>query len=200
MFSTVSISQELFLLKNNMKYITLLVLAFTLFFTNQVQAQLLNCNNGNMSFYSKTPLENISAVNTKVIGSISTANNGIAIRALMKEFDFPNELMEEHFNENYVESEKFPKATFSGKINEKIDFTKPGVYKVTATGKLDIHGVIKPRTLNGTLTINKDGSINLVCEFEVVLDDHDVKRPEVVMLKIASKMDCKANLTFIPKI
>ena len=144
-------------------------------------------------------MENISAENKKVLGSLSTTANTIAIRALMKDFSFPNGLMEEHFNENYVESEKFPKATFSGKINEFVDYTKEGTFKVTATGKLEIHGVIKPRTITGTLTINKDGSIRLVAEFPVVLEDHDVKRPEVVMLKIADKMECKADMTFIPK-
>jgi polyisoprenoid-binding protein YceI len=181
---------------NISKILLVLSLLLTVSFA---QAQLMNCAIGEMSFYSKTPLENISAVNKKVIGTISTTNNGIAIRALMKDFDFPNELMEEHFNENYVESEKFPKATFAGKINEIVDYAKAGSYKISATGKLEIHGVSKPRTINGMLTVNKDGSAMLVCDFQVVLEDHDVKRPEVVLMKIADKMDCKASLLFIPK-
>jgi hypothetical protein len=180
----------------NLKYVLLLVISLL---STLAQAQILTCNNGLMSFFSKTPLENISAVNKKVLGSISTVNNTIAIRALMKDFSFPNGLMEEHFNENYVESEKFPKATFSGKINEAVDFKKEGTYKVTATGTLEIHGISKPRTISGTITVNKDGSIHLVSEFPVVLEDHDVKRPEIVMMKIADKMDCKADLTFIVK-
>ena len=66
--------------------------------------------------------------------------------------------MEEHFNENYLETEKYPKASFNGNINEEVDLSKDGTYEVTATGKLLIHGIEKERTLTGTITRNGNRS------------------------------------------
>jgi hypothetical protein len=84
--------------------------------------------------------------------------------------------MQEHFNENYVESEKFPYAIFKGKLNEKIDFSKDGEYKTTATGKLTIHGVEKERTIEGTVMV-KGGEIIMNSSFKVTFAEHNIVIP-----------------------
>lgn len=146
-----------------------------------------------VSFFSETPIENISAVHSTstsvIIGDsikFSLSNTG---------FVFPKPLMQEHFNENYMESPKYPKSTFRGKINEKIDLTKDGVYKVTCTGVLYMHGVEKLITIPGTFTV-KGGEVNLVASFKAKLDDYKIARPKVVMEKIAEEIDIKINANY----
>ncbi|HTF05698.1 MAG TPA: YceI family protein, partial [Bacteroidia bacterium] len=114
---------------------------------------------------------------------------------------FSNALMEEHFNENYMETSKpgpkdakgnvtYPNrmATFNGKVNETIDYTKDGTHNVTMTGDLTIHNVKKPRTLNATLVI-KDGVITMDCKFNVLLVDHEITVPTAVGQKIAESIE-----------
>jgi polyisoprenoid-binding protein YceI len=175
---------------------SLLFILLVSFLASESWGQNLSSTAGNITFYSKTAMEDISAKNLKVVGAINPSANTVAIRAMMKDFDFPNNLMEEHFNENYAESDKYPKATFSGKINEPIDWTKPGTYKVTATGKLEMHGVSSPKTITGQIVVSSDLSIKLIADFDIVLIDYNIKRPSIMMMKIAEKVDCKAELAF----
>ena len=153
------------------------------------------CKTGETSFFSETPMENISAVNKSVSGVIDVPTQGIAIKMQMVEFKFPNKLMQEHFNENYMESEKYPTGVFSGKINEKIDFSKDGSYDISATGKFVIHGVSQERTLKGKLSI-KGNSIVITSNFDVKLADHKITIPTVVMAKIAESIAVKNTFTF----
>jgi len=155
-------------------------------------------NDGEISFFSKTPLEDISAVSKKGSVAINTATNEILVKIKMTTFKFQNGLMQEHFNENYMESEKFPDGVFTGKIQETIDFKKDGVTNVTAKGVLTMHGVAKERTLTGTIEI-KRGVVVLKSEFSIPLDDHKIERPSIVMMKIADKIDVKSIYTLSPK-
>jgi polyisoprenoid-binding protein YceI len=106
--------------------------------------------------------------------------------------------MEEHFNEKYMESEKYPNSIFSGKINETIDYTKDGSYDVTVTGKLNIHGVEQLRTFKGKVMV-KDQSIQLISDFKVKLADHNIDIPKLVVAKIAEVIDVHVDTTLIPK-
>src|SRR3954470_16358545 len=108
---------------------------------------------GKVQFFSETPLENISAVNSNVSTLINTNTDSVFVRMKQTGFVFKNALMQEHFNENYMESTKYPLATFRGKINEKVDYTQDGSFLVTSTGKLTLHGVEKIETIKGTLTV-----------------------------------------------
>ncbi|MES2779940.1 MAG: YceI family protein, partial [Bacteroidota bacterium] len=92
------------------------------------------------------------------------------------------------FNEKYIESEKYPKSTFKGKINEDVDLTKDGEYKVTVTGKLNIHGVELERTIPGILVV-KDGVITISSKFKVKEVDHKIEIPTLVVAKIAEEID-----------
>jgi len=156
-------------------------------FEGFAQNEIFSTNSGSIKFFSSAPLEDIEAQNNKAISLINTRNSEIAVRVPIKQFQFRNRLMQEHFNENYMESEKYPHATFKGKINETIDFRKPGTYNVSATGTLNIHGVSQQRTLNGKLTI-ADSGITLNTSFDVLLKDHKIRIPSIVFNKIAEKI------------
>lgn len=152
--------------------------------------------NGEVSIFSKTPMENIDAVNKTVSSIINTATNEVAVQMRITNFVFPNKLMQEHFNENYLESEKFPSATFKGKIKEAIDLTVAGTYPITASGTATIHGVTRPIDLKGTI-ISTGTSLALTCAFEVKLVDYKVDIPKIVFAKIAEviKVSSKINYT-----
>lgn len=162
-----------------------------------VNAQIFISKTCQVTFFSEAPLENIQATNTTAKPILNTANNEVAVRVPIKAFTFEKSLMQEHFNENYMESNKFPYGTFKGKINEQIDFTKDGSHKVTITGKLYIHGVEKDRTLNANVIITGE-QINVSSEFLVELKDHNITVPKVVFQNIAEKILVKLQAEMIP--
>jgi polyisoprenoid-binding protein YceI len=141
-----------------------------------------------ISFYSKAPLEDIHAVNKDATSIIDIATRNVAFKVPIKSFKFENALMQEHFNENYMHSDKYPEGTFAGKIIEYIDLKKDGEYDVTATGKLTIHGVTQNRTIKGKLIIKNKTAI-IDCKFDVFLKDHQIKIPKMVVQKIAEKIE-----------
>jgi hypothetical protein len=147
-----------------------------------------------VSFFSETPIENITALNSTSTSFI--ANDSIKFSLANTGFVFPKPLMQEHFNENYMESSKYPKSTFRGKINEKTDLSKDGVYKVTCTGVLYMHGVEKNITAPGTITV-KGGEVNLVSNFKAKLDDYKIERPKMVIDKIAEEILIKIDATYV---
>lgn len=159
------------------------------------QSDIYTTSQGSITFFSSAPLEDIEAKNNKVISLINTRNNEIAVRVPIKQFQFRNRLMQEHFNENYMESERYPHATFKGKINEAIDFQKPGTYDVSSTGVLNIHGVNQKRTLKGKLIITNPG-MTLTTEFDVLLEDHRIKIPRVVFNKIAERIAVTTSFNY----
>lgn len=161
------------------------------------QGGMFSTTSGTTSFSASTPLEDIEAENKKSQAILNTANNEIAIRMNMRDFSFPNKLMQEHFNENYMESAKYPTATFSGKIDKAPDYTKDGQYDVSATGKFTVHGVTKQRTINGKLKI-EGGKISITSDFEVPLTDHKIEVPKVVFVKIAQIIKVKAQYILAP--
>jgi hypothetical protein len=174
---------------------------FILFmFSAQVHAQKWMTRVGKISFYSSTPVENIEALNNQVSAVLETQTGDVAFVVPIRGFKFEKALMQEHFNENYMESEQFPKATFKGKIVEKdkVDFTKTGIYNVTAKGQLTIHGVTKPVTITGALHVEKN-STTIASKFLVRPADYNIKIPSIAASKIAEKIevtvDCKLNPT-----
>lgn len=158
---------------------------------------IYSSKNGQVSFYSSTPLEDIEAKSANGVGILTISKNEILFNVQIKSFVFDKALMQEHFNENYLESDKYPTATFRGKINETIDYTKDGEYKVSATGKLNMHGVNQDRTINGTMKI-KNGTISLSSQFNVACKDHGIKIPTVVSQKIAESVQVTLNADFLP--
>lgn len=178
---------------------TIILCLFILVNTINLSAQdLYKATDGEISFFSEAPVENISAVNKDVKALINAKNAEVAFIVTNVGFKFEKPLMEEHFNENYMESHKYKVSVFKGKIIDKIDFTKDGTYEVTAKGTLDIHGVTVEREIKGTLTIS-NGKINLTTDFVVALKDHKIKIPSVVVKNIAEVVKVTVNINFAKK-
>ena len=181
-----------------MKKVLVILLIISSLLAFRVNAQLFITQTGETSFFSETPLENISALNKQVAAIINTSTAEVAVRIQNVAFHFPNKLMEEHFNENYMETEKYPNSTFKGKIQEVIDYQKEGVYDVTAKGTLEMHGVKQERTLKGKLTVAPN-QLTIICNFDVKLADHKIEIPTLVVAKIAESLTVKNRFVLTPK-
>jgi polyisoprenoid-binding protein YceI len=112
------------------------------------------------------------------------------------DFQFPNKLMQEHFNENYLESERYPTAKFAGKIKEQFDFTKLGSYPVTAEGNMTIHGVTKPVSVKGTIVATAT-ALQVNFFFQVRTADYQIEVPTLVFNKIAETIDVTGKLNLV---
>jgi hypothetical protein len=156
--------------------------------------------NGQVSFFSKTSMENIDAINNEVNSMINAGTGDIVFSLLVKGFRFERALMEEHFNENYMESDKFPKSTFQGKINNpgNIDFTKDGTHQVIVTGDLTIHGIKKTVRIPGSLTIAKE-KLSVSSTFPITLADYEIDIPALVADKISKTLDISVKCTYTRK-
>lgn len=168
-----------------------------LFLSFFAQAQIYGGKSYEISFFSDGLIEDISAICKSAQIMLNATKNDIAVRVTIKGFRFEKKLMEEHFNEKYMESDKFPYAEFSGKIKDTVDFTKDGIYKVSVTGKLKIHGVEKERTISGTITI-KNGEVKIESRFNVALKDHNIEIPSVLTKNIAEMVEVKIISVLIP--
>lgn len=155
---------------------------------------------GSITFYSHTPAEDILAENHQVTSIIDFSTGGIVFAVLIKSFDFKKALMQEHFNENYMESNTFPKSTFEGKITDigTVDRDKPGTYKVKVTGDLKIKDVTNKIETEGTLTVGEDGHVAGHSEFEIHPEDYGIEIPSVVRDKIAKTMKVTCDLDYQP--
>ena len=153
------------------------------------------CDNGRAHFFASTPFENISPVSNTAVCVINTKTKKVIAKVRMASFVFANGLMQEHFNENYIESEKYPYATLDAEIVESLDYTKDGTYDVTLKGTLDLHGVKKEREIKGKLVIKNGQPVSATADFEVKLVDHSIKIPTAVIAKIAEvvKVDVAFN-------
>jgi len=180
-----------------MKYYLLIILSLGFFLTASGQKYMTK--NGYIGLFSHTPLEDIKADNNQVASVLDASTGEIVFQVLMKSFHFQKTLMEEHFNENYVESDKFPKSTFSGRITNlsAIDFSKNGVYDVNVDGDLMIHGVTKKVAAKGSIEI-VDGGINANSKFEIVPEDYNIKIPGVVRNNIAKTIEITVTMKYSP--
>jgi YceI-like domain len=140
---------------------------------------------GKISFFSKSPVENIEAVNNKVLSVWDVGNGQLEFAVLMKGFEFAKALMQEHFNENYVESDKYPKAVFKGLIenSKAIPLTSDNAVKVNVNGYLTIHGVTRPLSTTAVITV-KNGAISASANFSIALADYGISIPSIVADKI----------------
>ena len=155
--------------------------------------------NGYIDFFSKSSMEDISAKNEQVSSILDTENGKVVIAVLMKSFRFEKALMEDHFNENYVESEKFPKASFNGEVVDyKADLFKEGVpCKVKISGDLTIHGVKKPMVADATVTKTKDG-ITAESQFTIKINDFEIAIPALVKDKISNDVRITVKFNYTP--
>jgi len=142
-------------------------------------------------------MENIEAKSDVATSLIFTETDSIKFSVPITSFQFEKSLMQEHFNENYMESSKFPKASLRGKINEKIDFKKDGEHKVTATCICTIHGISKPYSLIGTISV-KNNEVILKSKFDVKLTDHNIDVPKLVVKNISENIAVNVEFIYAP--
>jgi len=152
---------------------------------------------GEISFFSKAPLEDIEAHNKQVACIAEFGTGDVAFTVAMKSFQFQKALMQEHFNENYVESDKYPKAAFEGKIAEKIDVKKDGTYNVNVSGKLTIHGVSNNVQATGTVQVSQ-GVVVLKSTFNIKTADYKIEIPKAVKSNIAETIKITVNASCKP--
>lgn len=154
---------------------------------------------GKASFFSKAPLENIEAHTNQALSMVDMKSGDIVASVLMKSFQFEKALMQEHFNENYVESDKYPKASFKGKVAgiEKLDLSKEGTVVLDVTGDLTIHGETKPVQTKAEFTI-KNGTLSAKSKFPVAVKDHKIEIPKLVVNNIAEVVDVTVEFQYSP--
>jgi hypothetical protein len=164
-----------------------------------LSAQKFSSKNGFTGFYSHTPMEDVKADNNQVNSILDSSSGEIVFLILNKSFHFDRALMEEHFNENYMESDKFPKSTFKGKISNlsEVNFAKPGVYAVTVSGEMNMHGVAKPFSTPGTIEITAGGVI-AKSKFNIKPEDFGIIIPSLVREKISNNMEVTVDIKYSP--
>ena len=176
-----------------MKLVLSAILCLAFAYPMTAYSQLYSTRSGFIGFYSKTPLEDIQGENNQVYAIVDAGKKNLAFAALLKGFIFPKELMQEHFNENYVESDKYPKASFSGTYTGDVALDKDGVYKIVVTGNLTLHNVTRPVQTPATLEV-KGGHLAGHAEFKVKPEDFNISIPSVVRDKIDKEMTVKVNI------
>lgn len=155
--------------------------------------------NGEIIFLSKAPLETITAVNRNATCVLDTKNGNLQLLVLLKGFTFPKALMQEHFNENYVESDKFPKSEFKGNVvnTADIDYSKNGQYTARVKGTLTLHGVTNQVDATGTISVT-DGKIKLNSSFNIELSDYKIAVPGIVADKVSKTVKISVNCSLDP--
>ena len=155
--------------------------------------------NGRVFFNASSPLEKIEAINDKSTSVVDFSTGQVEFGVLLKAFLFERALMQEHFNENYVESDKFPKATFKGSIADagSIDRNKDGSYPVKVSGKLSLHGVTKDVETTATFVV-KNGAISASADFRIEAADYNIEIPGLVKDKVAKTISINIQSNYEP--
>jgi hypothetical protein len=168
----------------------LLLLLFLTGFFQFAEAQTFSTRVAEVKFFSHAPLEDIEAINKEAGVLVSTTTNTIKVVIKIVGFKFDKSLMQEHFNENYLESPKFPVATFTGSFSdkEKLKLGNLGTIQAIVKGDLTIHGISQPREIPCSLTVDAEGKISVASEFMVKLEDHKIKIPSAVGQNISEEV------------
>ena len=177
------------------------VIALCATFAAPVHAQKMFTRDGVVGFDATAPNspESIKAVNKSGTCVWDKSSGAVEMAVLVKGFLFERALMQEHFNENYLESSTYPKATFKGKLDNpaSVNTDKDGTYKVNATGAMTMHGVTKPLTVPVTFTV-KSGKVSTVVNFALALADYNVDVPSLVADKVSKTANINIAATLSP--
>ncbi len=176
-----------------------LVIIFTILCSNfsSVYGQFYQTTAAEVSFFSSAPVEDIEAVSKEGISVINSKNAAISFKVKMRSFEFEKSLMQEHFNENYVESEKYPEAIFKGESSSPIDIESKSPQKIVFKGDFTVHGISRERELPATITLQDNGkSLVLESRFEVACKDHDIKIPKILWENIAEVIEVTVNANY----
>ena len=163
----------------------MVVLYFILSLFSIEQENRYIIQNSKIEFYSYAPLEDIQAVNTESVGAIDIESGEFIIKIPVNSFEFPNKLMQKHFNDSYLETDIYPECIFRGKINEN-----------SASGEITLHGVTKKIEIPISKTINEENII-ISTDFKILLKDHKIKIPRLLFQNIAEEIEIKVSSEFI---
>ena len=163
----------------------MVVLYFILSLFSIEQENRYIIQNSKIEFYSYAPLEDIQAVNTESVGAIDIESGEFIIKIPVNSFEFPNKLMQKHFNDSYLETDIYPECIFRGKINEN-----------SASGEITLHGVTKKIEIPISKTINEENII-ISTDFKILLKDHKIKIPRLLFQNIAEEIEVKVSSEFI---
>lgn len=154
---------------------------------------------GKINFYSVAPLEDIEAKNKSAVAILDTKTGTLQFSTLIKGFEFENEEMQQHFNEDYLESNKYPKSEFKGQVinNTTVNYQKHDTYPIQVKGLLTIHGVTKEVQTPGTLKVDGDG-IKAAATFNIQVADYNIKIPALVKDKIAKSVKITVDTKLDP--
>lgn len=177
-----------------MKYIILILLACTSVI-EQAGQDSYSCKNAKISLFSSTAVDDIKAETSTGTSVFNASTGQLEFSVNIKSLTFEKSLMQQHFNEDYMQSDKYPKASFKGKIQEHIDVAKEGTYPVTVAGDLTIHGTTKSRTVPGKVIV-KAGTITMTSEFVVKCADHNVETPKILFHHIAKEVTISVSATY----
>jgi len=160
---------------------------------------IYHTTSGRIDFRSDAPLEIIRASSNDLLGVLDISKNNFSFKVVIRSFEgFNSPLQKEHFNENYLESDKYPEASFKGKIIEDADLTVDGTYEVRAKGNLTIHNVTQERIIKCAVTV-KNKIITIHSNFTVLLSDHNIPIPKVVYQKLANEIKVEVTATLEPR-
>lgn len=178
-----------------MKHIIILVLS--LLVSNAYSQETLITKSSSTSFFSHAPLEDIEAVNNQTTAAINLSKKEIVVKMLIKHFTFENALMQEHFNENYMESEKFPSSVFKGSFSssQDVDLNVDGTYEVDVTGTITIRGIEKKVSCKATMIV-EDRTLKATTKFVVKPKEFNIEIPSVVVKNIAEEIEVTSELVF----
>ncbi|MEM6344019.1 MAG: YceI family protein [Bacteroidota bacterium] len=178
---------------------SILILSLLLMAVSSLSAQKYLTRTGQVSFLSETPVENIEADHKQVTSIFNSETGDLVFSLLLKGFQFEKELMQEHFNEKYVESDKYPKSTFKGSITnmDEVDLSKDGTYQVKVEGSLIIHGVTQPVSTDGVITVD-GGKIKAEATFPIALEDYEIEVPSIVRESIAENISIEVTMNYEP--
>ena len=174
----------------------LLIVVMILLQGYSIRQTIYTTNTGTIHFSSEAPMELINATSKELKGAIDADKKTFAFRVRINSFEgFNSPLQKEHFNENYMETEKLPEALFSGKIIEDVNLSVNGSYSIRAKGVLIIHGASQERIIKSEVEV-KNGTMKVKSKFTVLLSDHNIPIPRVVKEKLANeiKVEIKAEL------
>lgn len=177
-----------------MKYICIILLS--LLSVKQTGHDLYVCKNARITIFSSALIEDIKAVSVAGISVFNSSTGELNFSVPISSFKFEKAFMQQHFNSDYMESDKYPRAIFKAKIQEHVDVSKDGIYPVNAEGNLTVHGITKARTISGTISI-KNGIITMTSEFIVKCADHHIDIPQILFYHIAENIKVNISATDI---
>ncbi len=178
-----------------MRYICIILLS--LLSINQSGQDLYTCKNARITLFSSALIEDIKAVTSNGVSVYNAATGELDFSVPIRTFQFEKSFMQQHFNSDYMESDKYPKAIFKGKIQEQVDITKEGTYPVNVVGELTVHGITQKRTIQGSLIV-KNGTISMASEFMVKCADHHIDIPQILFYHIAESIKVTVSATYNP--